>query len=371
MRKRKASIGGTKRQLVTWGCQGDASHDEATHVELARRAARFLRLEYAGRLEDFTGSEQPYCVPRDTICGNECGRHLDVAKLDENCFLGGWVPQPLLATKAIVHRLAPGEAPPAHWPDGFTRQARNLVLLGFTAFTREGAVRSGRRLLEDGPVRIKAVGASGGTQQRVVRNLQELSEAIDGFDRDGSLQAGLVLEENLSKVCTYSVGRIRLGDTSAVYIGTQDLTQNNEGKTVYGGSTLQIMRGDFTDLGEVLPPAIDAVCRQAITFDRLAEEHLKLVASRRNYDVATGYDAAGRPRVAVLEQSWRIGGATSAELVALEAFERDPTLRQVRASSVERYGEGAVPPTSATIYFQGNDSTVGPLLKYAILQDER
>ena len=47
---------------------------------------------------------------------------------------------------------------------------------------------------------------------------------------------------------------------------------------------------------------------------------MRFFASRRNYDVVAGLDARGQRRCGVLEQSWRVGGASPAELVALAAF---------------------------------------------------
>ena len=92
-----------------------------------------------------------------------------------------------------------------------------------------------------------------------------------------------------------------------------------------------------------------------------------LFASRRNYDVAEGVDAAGEHRCGVLEQSWRIGGASGAEVAALMAFRDDPSLAVVRASSVEVYGSDVSPPADATVYFQGLDAHAGPLTKYFVL----
>jgi hypothetical protein len=69
----------------------------------------------------------------------------------------------------------------------------------------------------------------------------------------------------------------------------------------------------------------------------------------------------------VLEQSWRIGGATGAELAALETFHADQALYAVRAICVERYGESAPVPPSATLYFHGEDPEVGLLTKYALV----
>src|SRR4029078_10925947 len=107
---------------------------------------------------------------------------------------------------------------------------------------------------------------------------------------------------------------------------------------------------------------------RARVYDTAARECFPgFFASRRNYDVAAGRDRGGEPHCAVLEQSWRIGGASSAEIAALEAFARDPTLRAVRAECIEAYGECSRPPETAVISFSGIDSVVGQITKYTVL----
>jgi len=69
-----------------------------------------------------------------------------------------------------------------------------------------------------------------------------------------------------------------------------------------------------------------------------------MILSRRNYDIAQGFDARGQLRSGVLEQSWRVSGATGAEIAALEAFRAEPTLQAVRASTFEIYGDADPPP---------------------------
>ena len=69
----------------------------------------------------------------------------------------------------------------------------------------------------------------------------------------------------------------------------------------------------------------------------------------------------------MLEQSWRVSGATGAEIAALEAFRAEPTLQAVRASTFEIYGD-ADPPPHATVYFRGVDEQVGPMTKYALAE---
>src|SRR5215470_9725805 len=56
--------------------------------------------------------------------------------------------------------------------------------------------------------------------------------------------------------------------------------------------------------------------------------------------LAQGIGADSRPRSGVLESSWRVGGASSAELAAFAAFARDPSLEIIGASHVEEFGKG-------------------------------
>jgi Protein of unknown function (DUF3182) len=108
-------------------------------------------------------------------------------------------------------------------------------------------------------------------------------------------------------------------------------------------------------------------------YDEATEEFHGFTASRRNYDVARGTGADGWPQSGVLEPSWRVGGASSAELAAMAAFARDPSLEIVRASHVEEYGERRRAPADAIVEFQGDDPEAGPLLRYTIVtpQDQQ
>jgi hypothetical protein len=125
--------------------------------------------------------------------------------------------------------------------------------------------------------------------------------------------------------------------------------------------------GDFDALlALTLPENIRLAIAQARAYDDAAAQCFEgLFASRRNYDVAQGIDAAGDHRSGVLEQSWRPGGASGAEIGALEAFRADPSLSAVRAMSREVYGAVPALPPNATVYFSGDDPHVGPLTKYA------
>jgi hypothetical protein len=81
--------------------------------------------------------------------------------------------------------------------------------------------------------------------------------------------------------------------------------------------------------------------------------------------VIEGTDVHGDRRIGVLEQSWRVGGASGAEIAAFEAFSAEPNTTQVRCSTVEVYDIVTL-PAGATLYYQGVDPVVGAMTKYAM-----
>jgi hypothetical protein len=342
-------------------------HERTTRAGIAERLAALKSFGFAGEYDPATRYPGPlYLVPSDTLVGLEATA---LGVRGEHDLFGGVVPHAFVATKAITHPLVGPDAPaPLGWSPGFGHQVSDAVLAGFTAFSPEDAHHAGRRLLERGPVRLKPVRAAGGRGQAVVFDVVGLEAALDTMDPAELSDHGLVLEEDLADVTTYSAGQVRVAELMATYWGTQRLTPDNSGAEVYGGSELFVARGGFEALSGLDPPEEARLAvAQARVYDAAATEHFPgLFASRRNYDVVQGLDAEGRRRSGVLEQSWRLGGASGAEVAALEAFRAEPGLRAVRAATVEVYGGGAEPPSQATVYFCGVDERDGPLLKYAL-----
>ena len=70
----------------------------------------------------------------------------------------------------------------------------------------------------------------------------------------------------------------------------------------------------------------------------------------------------------MLEQSWRVGGASGPEVAALEALRADPALRAVRAWCVEVYSTNEALPARAVVHFRGVDDRVGPITKYTLVE---
>lgn len=344
-------------------------HEVATHRAAAERLASLMGLRF---LPDVPSSQavRAYVVPSDTLTSISEARALGIES--ENDLFGGVVPWPYMATKTISHPLVgPHAAEPDGWCAAFATRVSDVVLPGFSAFSVADARRAAQRLPGDGAVRLKLACGVGGSGQQVVRNQAELDAALDAFGAD-AVRQGLVIECDLAAARTFSVGRVRVGDLEATYFGEQRTTRNQAGAEVYGGSTLTVLRGGFERLSEA---ADDGEVRQAIAFAGAYHAAALacfegMFASRCNYDVVLGRDALGRPRMGVLEQSWRIGGATGAEIAALQAFADDPSLAMVRASTVEQHSVTQPLPERAIMYFRGVDPHVGPLTKYALLHDD-
>ncbi|PVE21277.1 DUF3182 domain-containing protein [Microvirga sp. KLBC 81] len=345
------------------------AHERSTRATVAKRLAALMGVDYAGtydRTVVYPG--RVYFVPSTTLVGLEQAAQLGIT--GERDLFGGVVPHPFVCTKAITHPLIrPNASAPEGWSDTFPRQVQSAVLEGYSVFSSEQAQIAGQRLLEDGPVRLKPVNATAGRGQRVVQNRTELTEALATIDPAELTGAGLVLEENLTAVTTYSVGQVRVADLTATYYGSQRLTTDGSGKDVYGGSDLVVVRGDFDTLVQLpLPKGVHTAVEQARAYDAATSVFPGMFASRRNYDVAQGINARGQWRSGVLEQSWRIGGATGAEIAALESFRDNPGLQVVHAATFEIYGESQAPPPHATVYFRGVDEKVGFLTKYALVR---
>ncbi len=345
------------------------THERITRVGIARRLAALIGFDYAGEYNcSASYSGRVYFVPSDTLVGIDQAARLGIT--GEHHLFGGVVPYRFVATKVITHPLIePNASAPEGWTDTFPQRVQDAVLLGYSVFTPEQAQAAGKRLLEQGAIRLKPVHATAGRGQKVIRSMTELTDALAAIDPTEMPDAGLVLEENLTNVSTSSVGQVRVADLTATYYGSQRLTSDNTGDEVYGGSDLVVVRGDFDALTQVpLPESIRIAVEQARAYDAATSVFSGMFASRRNYDVAQGTNTQEQWRSGVLEQSWRIGGATGAEIAALEAFRADLRLQVVQASTFEIYGPSEPPPLHATVYFRGVDEQVGLLTKYAVVR---
>lgn len=341
-------------------------HDQLSREMLVTRLAALLRVPLLGSVADPEDvGPDVLLVPRDTLIEEMM---TSKTRLSVGTLLGGLVPYRFTATKAITHGLIGRQATcPVGWSTSMADRLGDAALDGYTAFTAADAIEAGRRLLRNGPARVKEVCARASLGQTVVETDAQLVSVIEGQDPGQLADFGIVVEENLVEAETYSVGSLSVAGLEISYVGDQRETIDHKGRAVYGGSTLRSVRGGLdrlTHLG-LTAEAIEAIRCAAVFDDAARRAYPSMVLTRRNYDVLAGLDARGRRRVGVLEQSWRVGGATGAEIAALEAIARFPDLTTVTTSTVEVYGI-AETPTDAVIYFKGTDPVVGPMTKYAM-----
>lgn len=354
---------GAKRLVVPHPRHGAPAHERASQSYIAQRLADLLRAEYFAGQPPEPGPTV-YYVPSETLVGQAAAQALGIQGVDD--LFGGVVPRAFVGTKAITHGLLDKQArSPEGWSHALIESLAGAVLRGYTVFSRDDAQRAALLLLERGPIRLKPVHGIAGRGQVQIASKQELDEAIRTLT-DEDCRDGLVIEENLRDVVTYSVGIVQVAGQTITYVGTQSLTHDNDGEEVYGGSELRVVPGGFDtllalDLDETQRRAVDLARR----YDAAALKcYPGIIASRRNYDIAEGKDAQGQSRVGVLEQSWRSGGASVAELAALQAFQADPGLKWVVAATQERYGKDVPPaPEGFGIVFEGEDDIVGLIRK--------
>jgi len=337
---------------------------------------RVGRERLLAKIADYFGvapltAKTPAAVQGDSILlvpGDTLDRSQHDAALDTTPVLGGIVPAVFVGTKAITHPLVDAAADrPTLWSDMMADMIGDAALSGYTAFSRDDAARAGRLLLANGSVRIKDVCGKAGLGQSVVHDEAMLDAALALEDLETLAHHGIVLEANLTDVVTYSVGSVQLGDDSISYWGSQNLTTDHHGREVYGGSDLCVVRGDLDALAALdLPPSLVRAIECAAMFDHAAHcAYPTVKLTRRNYDVIEGTDHKGTRRIGVLEQSWRVGGASGAEIAAFEALRAEPHTPSVRCSTVEVY-DLITPPTGAIVYYHGTDPVVGAMTKYAV-----
>ena len=343
-----------------------ADHDLTTKAAVAKSIAHLLGLSYGGEFDTDTPLRGPlYVVPSHTLAGATMAQRLGIHGIAD--FFGGVVPYRFVGTKAITHVLVdPGATAPEGWVAEHATALVDAVLPGFTAFSVADALQAGSRLLERGAVRVKQPEGVGGAGQLVVKDGAALRAHLESLDAQAVGRSGLVIETNLSDVQTLSIGQVQVREWFATYFGTQFQIPNHHGDQAYGGSNLTVVRGGFEQLLALdLEPQVRTAAEQAIRYHEAAAKSFpSMFASRCNYDVAQGIDGEGRWRSGVLEQSWRIGGASGAEIAALHAFRADPSLRVVHASTREVYGEGHTIPPGAWVNYEGTDRHGERLVKY-------
>ncbi|MHC8317537.1 DUF3182 family protein [Pseudomonas sp. LB3P31] len=359
-----------KKLVVAHSVRAQApQHEVETNRALARWLAQILGLKFGGSYDAAVhDGRELYLLPTQTLVGAAAAHELGVRGPED--LWGGYVDHDFICTKAISHGLFSRDAQaPEGWSPLFSERVRKVVLDGLSVFSLEDARPAAEHLLESGPIRLKPVHACAGRGQEVVKNLRQFDAILARPDAQALFSEGVVLEQDLQNVITHSVGQSFIGDKVLSYCGDQYLTEDGHGEQVYGGSNLLVVQGYYEDLLDLpLAEDVQLAIRQAQVFDSAADEaYPGFYASRRNYDIAQGLDSTGQTRSGVLEQSWRMGGASSAEVAALQSFVNDPEMRAIRVSSVETYIDQPLPADAIEVY-RGPAENSDFLLKYVTVE---
>ncbi|VVQ11955.1 hypothetical protein PS918_05402 [Pseudomonas fluorescens] len=359
-----------KKRVVAHSVRPDAPrHEVETNRALAKWLAQILGLKFGGIYDPEQHRGQDiYWLPTQTLVGAAAARQLGVTGPED--LWGGYVEHDFICTKAISHGLLNrhAHAPPG-WAPLFSERVRSVVLDGLSVFSLDDARPAAQHLLYSGPIRLKPIHACAGRGQEVISSLDQFDEILARPDARALFSEGVVLEQDLDQVITHSVGQSFIGDRQLSYCGDQYLTEDAHGEQVYGGSNLLVVQGDYDVLLALdLPDEVRLAIKQAQVFDRAADEaYPGFYASRRNYDIAQGLASDGQQRSGVLEQSWRMGGASSAEVAALQSFVNDPQMRAIRVSSVETYIDQPLPADAIEVY-RGPAQNSDFLLKYVTVK---
>ncbi|UVM51155.1 DUF3182 family protein [Pseudomonas sp. B21-015] len=359
-----------KKLVLAHSVRPDAPlHEVETNRALARWLAQIVGLEYGGSYDlQLHSGRDLYLLPTQTLVGVAAARQLGVKGPED--LWGGYVDHDFICTKAISHGLLSRYAfAPEGWAPLFSERVRSVVLDGLSVFSLDDARPAAEHLLYSGPIRMKPIHACAGRGQEVIKSLGQFDAILARPDAKALFTEGVVLEQDLTEVITHSVGQSFIGDNVLSYCGDQYLTEDGEGEQVYGGSNLLVVQGYYEDLLALeLPDEVRLAIQKAQVFDSAADEaYPGFYASRRNYDIAQGLDCNGQQRSGVLEQSWRLGGASSAEVAALQSFVNDPGLRAIRVSSVETYTDQPLPLNAIEVY-RGPAEHSDFLLKYVTVK---
>jgi hypothetical protein len=354
-----------KKLVVAHSVHPDApQHEVETNRALARWLAQILGLKYGGSFDQqLHDGRDLYLLPTQTLIGAAAARQMGVKGPED--LWGGYVDHDFIC-HGLLNKNA--YAPPG-WSPLFSERVRNVVLDGLSVFSLDDARPAAEHLLYNGPIRLKPVHACAGRGQEVIESLDQFDAVLARPDANKLFTEGVVLEQDLSNVITHSVGQSFIGDTVLSYCGDQYLIEDGQGELVYGGSNLLVVPGYYEDLLKLpLPDDVRLAIQQAQVFDSAADEaYPGFYASRRNYDIAQGLDSNGKQRSGVLEQSWRMGGASSAEVAALQSFVNDPRMRAIRVSSVETYIDQPLPADAIEVY-RGPAENSDFLLKYVTVK---
>ncbi|MGH7158365.1 MAG: DUF3182 family protein [Candidatus Saccharimonadales bacterium] len=320
---------------------------EQRNTAVAEHLAALLGGQVCG-LQD--SAREQYHVPHAALIREESQ---EKGITSENDLFGGVVEIASHRDKAILHPTVKDCERKNEWHSSeFAKLVSSAVLPGFSVFSSADSQKAFQELEDQGyTVRCKDPTRDGSGGQWIIKDSGHLEQIIAGLPADQISEQGIVLEPNLFDPQTLSVGQIYLDGKFYSYFGHQESTTSPKGNSTYGGTTLTMVRGTFETLATTSSePIIRRAVQQAKTvYD--AYSIYEPIISRANFDVVRGEAKNNQILSGVVDQSLRIGGATPAEVLAIEALKAQPSAQQVTSRVTIRWNPESTPVGPNEIIF--------------------
>ena len=328
-----------KKEVVTYTPSGIPEPYNAyireRNANVGKHLAEIQGTVFSGEYTDTPkASTDKFYVPAKTL-PISIAENLGIVTSED--LYGGVVEHAIFATKSVLHPTLYSNSPaPGIYPRNFASvlTERNLVLPGYTTFdsSQQEAFQIFNLLREQGfVVRLKEPDQSDGDGQAVISDTQYLRNLLDRYPGEVIFQKGLILETNVQNGKTVSIGQTSITGKDYTHIAFQkDIRQN--GRTIYGGATMMIFKGNLENLIQnyAFDPDVTIALKQSYQIHQAYGE-LDPKLSRASYDVLQGFDSKGNFLSGVTDQTFRLGGSSPAEVLAIEYLNNKPDINFVDA----------------------------------------
>ena len=321
-----------KKEVVTFTPSGIPepynTYISERNANVGGHLAKIQGIEFTGEYTDSQlDTKHKYYVPAKTL-QSEIAEELGIRTSQD--LYGGVVEHHIFATKAILHpTLYPNSPKPNVYPANFTTRIveMGLVLPGYTTFdpSFNEAQEIFNRLQQQGfNVRLKEPDQSDGDGQLRVADQSDLAKTIARYHPEYVVCKGIVLEANMEEATTVSVGQTTIAGRDYSHIAFQKDIRD-KGRTMYGGAVMRIFRKGLDHLAQnhFQESHIAIAVQQSYQmYEAYGDLDPKL--SRASFDILQGYDARGNFSSGVTDQTFRLGGSSPAEVLAIEYLNTNP-----------------------------------------------
>ncbi len=311
---------------------------------VGRDIADHLGLPYVGDSQGVQRAADYYPVLARTVT-REHARVLGAENTRD--FYGLAVEDLNVVGKSILHPSISRRHPLFH-REQFARKVLGQTLPGITGFSKEdllagyenGYAGSLDHALdyEQYGLRVKLPNESDGVGQFTIQSKDDLVTLLEAIEDKDIHEQGLVLEADVQKPETISVGFARIGDEQLSFIAQQKdarVLVDHKGKTIeqnrYGGAYVVVAKGPL----QLLCQATEATSRErsavekTLAFHEAYQRIYDPLASRLSFDVIFGEGKNGLPLAGISDITGRLGGTCPALMQAAEEFRKNPSIQMV------------------------------------------